>query len=430
MVRTHGSGVFTESVIAPIGTFSDSLTISGVPVSTGDGKLENIVEDLTPQLGGDLDGNGNSITGAVDVLATATVSGVTLKAQSGVIDHRGDLDPSDILNPTLTVNTDTFNADSGLAIHRAGTRWPLQHFFRSRGSENSREAVQPRDVGGATFGYQWDGGTWRSTSFIAYDVADSPVSSNTIGGLLRMGTRPATTAGVLTDAIWIDHRQHVGIGDLPDISTSDKLTVGGTISGTALTVTGTVTAGPGDFSGTVTIGPGGSGDSFWDFRTDNLLRNRLGVDTSDDNAWILASSGGFGTSANQNIIRVDGTDIQLSPAASGVALSIAAGLLTFNRAYNLALDTAVGTKIGTATTQKLGFWGVTPIIQPSALTTALTHITHTAPGTPDYAVSNLVASGIGFATQDEGNTVLSVILNLQTRVDDLEEKLQALGLLP
>ena len=67
----------------------------------------------------------------------------------------------------------------------------------------------------------------------------------------------------------------------------------------------------------------------------------------------------------------------------------------------------------------------------AALTGPLTHITHTAPGTPDYALQDLTnSSGYGFVTKDEGNTVLKVILNLQTRVDELEDRLQALGSLP
>jgi len=55
----------------------------------------------------------------------------------------------------------------------------------------------------------------------------------------------------------------------------------------------------------------------------------------------------------------------------------------------------------------------------------LTTITHTSPGTPDYAVQNLTTSTpYGFVTQDEGNTVLSVIKNLQQRVLDLEARLK------
>jgi hypothetical protein len=66
----------------------------------------------------------------------------------------------------------------------------------------------------------------------------------------------------------------------------------------------------------------------------------------------------------------------------------------------------------------------------TALTADLTAITHTAPGTPDYALQNLVQNtGFGFVTADEGNTVLKVVLNLQTRVSELETKLKAIGLL-
>jgi hypothetical protein len=66
----------------------------------------------------------------------------------------------------------------------------------------------------------------------------------------------------------------------------------------------------------------------------------------------------------------------------------------------------------------------------AALTAQLTSITSTAPGTPDYAIQDLVnTSAYGFVTKDEGNTVLSVIANLQTRVAQLESRLQALGLI-
>jgi len=68
-------------------------------------------------------------------------------------------------------------------------------------------------------------------------------------------------------------------------------------------------------------------------------------------------------------------------------------------------------------------------IQPSNVgaleIAALTTITHTAPGTPDYAIQNLTTSTpYGFVSADEGNTVLSVIKNLQQRVLDLEARLK------
>lgn len=66
----------------------------------------------------------------------------------------------------------------------------------------------------------------------------------------------------------------------------------------------------------------------------------------------------------------------------------------------------------------------------AALTAQLTSITSTAPGTPDYAIQDLTdTGGFGFKTKDEGNTVLAVIANLQTRVAQLESRLQALALI-
>jgi hypothetical protein len=65
--------------------------------------------------------------------------------------------------------------------------------------------------------------------------------------------------------------------------------------------------------------------------------------------------------------------------------------------------------IEASATKKIGFFAVAPVAQQAGLTA----ITHTAPGTPDYAIQDLIDSSsgaaFGFATKDEGNTVLSVI---------------------
>ena len=67
----------------------------------------------------------------------------------------------------------------------------------------------------------------------------------------------------------------------------------------------------------------------------------------------------------------------------------------------------------------------------AAMTTQLTTVTHTAPGAADYAVQDLVQpTGFGFVTKDEGNTVLSVIANLQTRMLEVEAALEALKVVP
>lgn len=75
------------------------------------------------------------------------------------------------------------------------------------------------------------------------------------------------------------------------------------------------------------------------------------------------------------------------------------------------------------------FKPVLAFAQGAILTTQLTSITHTAPGTPDYAVQDLTTTTpFGFVSKDEGNTVLSVILNLQVRLAEVEARLEAAGI--
>jgi len=67
--------------------------------------------------------------------------------------------------------------------------------------------------------------------------------------------------------------------------------------------------------------------------------------------------------------------------------------------------------------------------QASALDAQLTTITHTAPGTPDYALQDLTdTGGFGFKTKDEGNTLLSVVANLQARCAAMEAALEGVGI--
>ncbi len=90
---------------------------------------------------------------------------------------------------------------------------------------------------------------------------------------------------------------------------------------------------------------------------------------------------------------------------------------------------ANGTVLGQDSSDKVAFYGATPVDKPDALTAQLTTITHTAPGTPDYAIQDLTTTTpYGFVSQDEGNTVLSVIANLQARLAEVEARLEELGL--
>ena len=99
--------------------------------------------------------------------------------------------------------------------------------------------------------------------------------------------------------------------------------------------------------------------------------------------------------------------------------------------YNYLSDgRPAGTMLGNDASDPVGLFGTAPTAQGAALTAQLTSITHTAPGTPDYAIQNVTATTpYGFVTADEANTVLSVILNLQTRLAEVEARLEARGLI-
>lgn len=66
---------------------------------------------------------------------------------------------------------------------------------------------------------------------------------------------------------------------------------------------------------------------------------------------------------------------------------------------------------------------------PATLTAALTTVTVTAPGTPDYAVQDVTnVAPYGFADAEEARSVLTVIRNLQIRLAEVEAKLTSLGI--
>jgi hypothetical protein len=145
------------------------------------------------------------------------------------------------------------------------------------------------------------------------------------------------------------------------------------------------------------------------------------------------------TAGNSLTVQAGGATVAATDKAGG-QLILAPGLSTGSAECGVTIRGCVAGAPGTGNNSlqdmikvlgnKLGFFNVTPVARATELTDELTSITHTAPGTPDYALQDLVEStGFGFATKDEGNSVLAVIANLQTRQNEMETKLTAYGLL-
>lgn len=88
-----------------------------------------------------------------------------------------------------------------------------------------------------------------------------------------------------------------------------------------------------------------------------------------------------------------------------------------------------GTILGQSSTQKIGFWGVTPRVQGTALTTELTALTYATIGTSATTVMSSTTAGYGFISTDEAQGFLLGVQNAQVRLAELETLLAGLGII-
>jgi hypothetical protein len=88
----------------------------------------------------------------------------------------------------------------------------------------------------------------------------------------------------------------------------------------------------------------------------------------DQDAWINSRD-----AAHLDLNATTAVDVNIGTTEQ---FAVTSALLTFKDVFDIAVGTGTGTKIGTATAQKLGLWNVTPIIQPAAaLQAAITNLT-------------------------------------------------------
>jgi hypothetical protein len=104
-------------------------------------------------------------------------------------------------------------------------------------------------------------------------------------------------------------------------------------------------------------------------------------------------------------------------------LSIDADLLTIGDDVHIATNTSTGTKIGTATGQKLGFWNATPVDQPAAVAD-LAHSTSSGSlPTPDGTVN------ISNAASPTNAELLTYCVELEAKLEAALARLRESGLI-
>ena len=105
--------------LAQVKAFDSTDYATSAQGATADSAMQNLVEDTSPQLGGNLDLNSNNITGTGNITTTGT-----LQTSSNVI-VGGDLT---VNGTTTTVNTETINlADNNIVLNSNHTGAPSQN---------------------------------------------------------------------------------------------------------------------------------------------------------------------------------------------------------------------------------------------------------------------------------------------------------------
>lgn len=128
-------------------------------------------------------------------------------------------------------------------------------------------------------------------------------------------------------------------------------------------------------------------------------------------------------------------DVEAGLAEAGLIAGGTAIVSTTAKVYDyLDKGCTEGTVFGKASTNKIGFWGVTPVVQGSALTTALTTITCTAPASTtsyDFAIQSMLAT-IGtfkFVTATACQTLAACVNNAQLRMAEIESRVETIGII-
>jgi hypothetical protein len=329
---TYGGGTMVTWSGGNPGSFS--LANYSTPLVMGTGPVRGINASGTNVAGGVLNLYGGASTGSAS--GGSVVVGVSVAGSSG-----------SSANAISTVATFAPTSPNVLIQALAASHVPLRIKLASTPSANAFEINTNAGSGGDLFRVTKDGYAWLNnyhafvgaagTSYFQVLTGDYAASFHVHSGSNRAGI----SVGNVTHSQWT-------AANGPTTSTYLSQLVMGGQRALICRVEGTTAGWP------LEIRSGSPGND-----------NSPGADL------ILAGGVGRGTGAGGSII------MNVAPAGStGSAYATQVALLTLAQdktitladAVNLVVDATTGTKIGTATTQKLGFWNATPVAQPANTT--------------------------------------------------------------
>jgi len=210
----------------------DGSTGGGVAVDTSGSALTDIVQDTSPQLGGNLDLNGHSIisTSNNDIIISPDGTGaLLLNSGDVVIGSNSKSGKLTIVNSDNAINSfQYFYCGANITDPSDGSNFV---FRRSRGTFNSPTVVQTNDDIVDMFFQAYDGTAYRTMAKIGAVVAGS-VSNNLVPGSLTFSVHDTTTPGT------------AGLNEILELTTdgflkTNKITSKTTNSNLELTANGT-----------------------------------------------------------------------------------------------------------------------------------------------------------------------------------------------
>jgi hypothetical protein len=134
-------------------------------------------------------------------------------------------------------------------------------------------------------------------------------------------------------------------------------------------------------------------------------RLTIANDASVNAAIISVPSSAAGTDPNSLKLNVNSDNPMIFQTSGNEVFRIkaSAGKVTFSDQMSLAFSTVTGSKIGTATGQKISFWNATPIVQPVGAGQAAVVTTASTQTTP-----------WGFSTQSQADAIVTLVNALRT----------------
>lgn len=173
----------------------DASTPGGISVDTSGSGITDIVQDTSPQLGGNLDCNGRSIVSTsnqnISIVPDGTGS-LLLNSGDVVIGSESKSGKLTIVNNDNTINSfQYFYCGANIGDPSDSSNFV---FRRSRGTFNSPTVVQPNDDIVDIFFQAFDGTAYRTMAKIGAHI-DGSVSNNLVPGSLTFSVHDTTTPG-------------------------------------------------------------------------------------------------------------------------------------------------------------------------------------------------------------------------------------------